>query len=192
MDLATEVVLIRFIHTLISIILIFFLVTTHAADLKKIEHELSDSMITTIITAKYTKSHNLNPLKIHVTTDNGVVNLSGHVKNKEYYMEALSIAKNTKGVKKIETNNLEIKPENATITDAYITTKVEAAVLKAKILDDESIPLVGINAKTNNGVVVLSGQVKYRRSIIFLTKRVSELRGVRRVISKLKVCKEVS
>jgi hyperosmotically inducible protein len=73
------------------------------------------------------------------------------------------------------------------LTDAYITAKVETAVLKAKILDDESIPIVGINATTKNGVVTLTGVVKHNASIVAIVKRVSHIRGVKKIISKLQV-----
>jgi hyperosmotically inducible protein len=64
---------------------------------------------------------------------------------------------------------------------------VEAAILKAKVLDDESIPLVGINAKTDNGAVTLSGNVKKNTSIMAIVKRVSAVQGVKKIISTLHV-----
>ncbi len=155
------------------------------ADLKKIEREISDSVITTKITTKFTQDKHLNPLKIFVSTQNGVVTLRGHVKDKEAFVSALRITKGVKGVQRVEADELEIKQVNTAFTDAYITTKVEAAVLKAKILDDESIPLVGINATTNNGIVTLSGTLKNNESIPFLLKRALAVKGVKQVISKL-------
>lgn len=166
---------------------VFFISQLHAADLKNIEQELSDSVITTKITAKYTKNKNLNPLKILVSTDDGVVKLTGHVKDKQAFVDALRLAHKTKGVKSVDTDNLIIKPVNTGLTDAYITAKVETAVLKAKVLDDESIPLAGINAKTNNGTVTLSGNVKSNASIIAILKRVNAINGVKKIISYLQV-----
>ena len=89
----------------------------------------------------------------------------------------------------MDTDSLEIKLVNTTLTDTYITAKVEAAVLKAKVLDDESIPLVGINAKTANGVVTLSGDVKNSTSINAILKRVNAIQGVKKIISELQVNK---
>lgn len=86
---------------------------------------------------------------------------------------------------------LNTKISNATspvvLMDAYITAKVETAVLKAKILDDESIPIVGINAVTKDGIVTLTGTVKKESSIIAIVKHVSRIKGVKKIISKLKV-----
>lgn len=170
-----------------SLLLMLILSASYATDLKGIEQELSDSVITTKITSKFTKNTALNPLKIWVTTDKGVVTLSGHVKDKAAFVEALRLTKTTKGVKTINADDLEIKQVNTGFTDTYITAKVEAAVLKAKVLDDESIPLVGINASTTNGIVTLSGSVKNSKSIALILKRTLAVHGVKQVISNLQV-----
>lgn len=173
------------IHFLVAVCLCVNVAS--GADLKQIEREISDSVITTKITTKFAKDKHLNPLKIFVSTENGTVTLRGHVNDKEAFISALRITKAVKGVRRVEADDLEIKPVNTSFTDAYITTKVEAAVLKAKILDDESIPLVGINATTNNGIVTLSGTLKNTASIPFLLKRALAVKGVKQVISKLEV-----
>ena len=176
-----------FIRLFIATSLIFFISFAQAADLKEIEQELSDSMITTKITAKFTKNKDLNPLKISVSTKNGKVKLSGHVRNKEAFVEALRLTKDTKGVNAVDADNLDIKLVNTSFTDAYITAKVEAAVLKAKVFDDESIPLVGINASTTNGVVTLTGDLKNEKAVFAILKRVNAVRGVKKIISNLVV-----
>lgn len=172
---------------ILTTLLVFSISQIQAANLKNIEQELSDSVITTKITAKYTEKTNLNPLKILVSTEDGVVKLTGHVKDKQAFVDALRLAKATKGVKSVDTDNLEIKAVNTSLTDAYITAKVETAVLKAKVLDDESIPLAGINAKTSNGIVTLSGNVKSNASIIAILKRVNAINGVKKIISYIQV-----
>jgi len=174
----------RLLH---AIFLFLFIGQLQAADLKGIEQELSDSVITTKITAKYTKNSKLNPLKIMVTTEEGIVNLSGYVVDKQAFVEAVRLATVTKGVKSVVADNLEIKSVNTAFTDAYITAKVETAVLKAKILDDESIPLAGISAKTVNGRVTLQGNVKNNATIIAIVKRVNAIKGVKIIISELQI-----
>lgn len=171
----------------ISMFLLSFTVSVQAQSLKEIEQNISDSMITAKITAKFTENQNINPLKISIDTENGSVTLSGYVKDKQAYVDALRIAKNTAGVKAVHANDLDIKMVNTALTDAFITAKVETAVLKAKVLDDESIPLVGINAHTNNGVVTLSGQVSNAQSIASIIKRVNAVRGVKKIITYLEV-----
>ncbi len=177
------------LHFMLGLICLFSIGTLQAADMKKLEAEWSDAVITTKITSKYTESKSLNPLKITVTTEHGAVTLDGYVKNKAAMREALRLAKKTQGVKSVNAKHLQIKRVNTAFTDAYITTKVEGAILKAKILDDESIPLVGIKATTNNGVVTLSGEVKHSQSIAPLLKRVLAVKGVKQVVSHLHVNK---
>ena len=169
------------------LITLLFIKPLQARNLHDIEQNLSDSVITTKITTQFTENKNLNPLKISVDTQHGVVTLSGFVGNRQAFVDALRIAKNTKGVQEVQANELYIKKVNTAFTDAFITARVETAVLKAKVLDDESIPLVGINAQTVNGVVTLSGQVDNSQSLGFILNRVNAIQGVKKIITYLKV-----
>jgi len=173
------------IRLLTMTVLLCFFFTAHAGDLKNIEQELVDSVITAKITAKYTKKSNLNPLKISVTTTNGVVKISGYVSDNVAFVDALRIAKNTNGVDVVDAENLMIKSVNTAAVDTYITAKVEAAILRAKVFDDESIPLVGINVKTTNGIVILTGAVKNSASVTAILRRVNSVHGVKKIISYL-------
>lgn len=157
------------------------------SQLHNFKENLSDSLVSTKITAKYTKDHDLNPLKIRVSTQDGVVTIKGHVNDKASYVKALRLAKETKGVKAVEADNLSIKQVNTTFTDAYITAKIETAILKAKVFDDESIPLVGINAQTINGTVTLTGKVKNKQAILTIVKWANKVHGVKKIISRLEV-----
>ena len=180
----------QLLNLTLASLLVFSATHVYATDLKEIEQELGDSVITTKITAKFTQNTDLNPLKISVTTEQGVVKLTGHVKNKKAFVKALRLAKATDGVKSVDADELDIKLVNTVFTDAYITTKVEAAVLKAKVFDDESIPLVGINASTTNGVVTLAGKVKSDQAVFAILKRVNAVRGVKKIVSTLRVSKD--
>ncbi|PJD92701.1 MAG: ornithine racemase [Legionella sp.] len=158
---------------------------THATDLQNLGQKWSDTMITTKIKTQFTKNKNLNPLKISVTTKEGVVTLKGHAKNKTAFVDALRIVTNTHGVRSIDTTAFDIKLMNSAFADAYITAKIEAAILEAKVFDDESIPLVGINASTTNGIVTLTGTVKHKRSIVAMLKRAHRIHGVKKIRSYL-------
>lgn len=176
-----------FVTRTLMLFFLFHATSGHCVQLKKIERRLSDSMITAKLTAKYTENVRLNPLKIFVSTTHGCVTLKGHVRDKQAFVDALRLAKSTKGVQSVDAEQLEIKRVNTVFTDAYITAKVETAILKAKVLDDESIPLVGINATTKNGTVILTGNVKNRKDISLIINRIKTVRGVKTVNSKLKV-----
>ena len=178
-----------FYRHLIPIILVGLINSANATDLKQIEQKISDAVITTKIKTKIAKSETLNPLKISVSTKNGEVTLSGHAKNKQAFVDTLRIATSTQGVKSVNTSNLDIKHVNSALVDAYITTKVEAAVLEAKVIDDESIPIVGINATTVNGTVTITGDIKSSKSIAAILKRVNRIKWVKKVISNLEITK---
>lgn len=177
----------KLFRVLTLIIPVFLMTHLYAEDLQLLEKKLSDAVITTKITAKYTKNQQLNPLKIHVTSTQGIVHLSGFVKDRDAFVMALRLAKSTKGVKQVDAEALVIKKVNTAFTDAYITAKVEAAVLKAKVLADESIPLVGINATTSNGVVTLTGKVKTPKSAAAILKYVARIKGVKKIIAHLEI-----
>lgn len=176
-----------FIQCSLALMCFVFLFPGNASSLKEIEQNLSDTIITTKITTQFTKNARLNPLKISISTQQGTVTLAGYVKDREAFVTALRLAKSTKGVLAVNATNLDIKRVNTAFTDAYITTKVEAAILEAKVFDDESIPLVGINATTVNGMVTLTGEVKQNKSITAILKRANAVRGVKKIISNLHV-----
>lgn len=162
-------------------------VPLHANSLNELRNDISDTMITTKITAQFAESKNLNPLKISIDTNNGIVTLRGYVTDKQAFVDALQIATRVKGVRTVQTNDLFIKNVNLSLTDALITARVETAILKAKVLDDDSIPLVGISATTTNGVVTLSGQVNQAQSITHILNRVTSIQGVKKIITFLVV-----
>lgn len=172
-----------------TLLLLFSATQVFSTDLKALEQNLSDSLISTKITARFAENKLLNPLKIHVSTELGVVTLSGHVDSKAAYIQALRIAKDVSGVKDIDSEDLIIKKVNTALADALITAKIETSILKAKVFDDESIPLVGINASTNNGTVTLDGFLDSETAISAVIKRASAVRGVKKIISHLEVKK---
>lgn len=173
----------------IILIQLFFINMIFAApnELSGVKQKLSDTMITAKINTSLAKNGKINPFKLRVTTKNGLVKLDGTVSNKKTFVDILKLVKKTQGVHGVNISAVKIQEVNMPITDAYITAKVETAVLRAKVFDDESIPLVGINAHTVNGTVVLSGFVKQSKSIPIIIKRVTKVHGVRKVESKLKV-----
>lgn len=180
----------RFFILIKCLLLSFCLTLPAAANFTETKQKINDYFITSIIKGKITKNKNLNPLNISVTTDNGIVHLTGRVNDKQSFVDTLRIATSTKGVKGIDASDLEIKQVNSAFTDAYITTKIEAAILEAKVVTDDTIPLVGINASTDNGVVTISGTVQSSKSIVTILNRIKNIKGVKKVISNLEIKKQ--
>lgn len=175
------------IQSCVLLLLIILSSLIYATDMQPLEQKWSDTLITTKIKTQFTKNSQLNPLKISVKTKNGVVYLKGHAKNNEAFVTALQIVANTQNVRAVDTSQFDIKAVNSSFVDAYITAKVEAAILEAKVFDDESIPLVGINATTNNGIVTLSGTVKNQHAIAAILRRTHYVRGVKKIKSYMTV-----
>lgn len=175
------------IKSLLILLMIFGVSCVYATDTRNFEQKWSDTVITTKIRAEFTKNSHLNPLKISVKTREGVVTLRGHAKNKAAFVTALRTVANTQGVRSINTSDFDIKAVNSTFTDAYITTKIEAAILETKVFEDETIPLVGINATTTNGIVTLTGAVKSKHSIDVILNRIHQIHGVAKIKSNLTI-----
>ncbi len=177
----------QLLHLTLSMTLVFFISNAQAKTLKSTGQASSDARITAEITALFAVKTTLSPSKITISTQKGIVKLNGEVMDKQSLIEAFWLARITRGVKLVDIDDLEIKRVNTTLSDAYITAKIETAILKAKILDDESIPLVGINATTANGIVTLTGDVKKNKSITAILKRANTVHGVKKIISSLRV-----
>lgn len=175
------------IKFLLTLLWVCFMPPVYATDMDHLEQTWSDTVITTKIKAEFTKNPHLNPLKISVKTHDGAVTLRGHAKNNTAFVTALRIVAHTEGVRAINTSHFDIKAVNSSLKDAYITTKIEAAILEAKVFEDDTIPIVGINASTANGVVTLAGTVKSKQSIDVILKRVHHIHGVAKIISHLKI-----
>ncbi len=171
----------------ITLLLIFLSVSIQAANPKTISAARNDKTITEKIKLQYQHNAELSSLNISISSYKGVVKLSGDVTDKQSLVDAFWLARTTPGVISVNVDDLEIKRSNTALIDAYITAKVESAVLKAKVLDDESIPLVGINATTVNGIVTISGTVKNSQSITAILKRAHAIKGVKKIISSLQV-----
>lgn len=77
----------------------------HAAD--KTGNALSDAAITSEVKTKFLAEPGVSGLNIDVDTNNGVVTLSGNVKSKAEAAKAMTIARNSKGVKRV-VNKLKV------------------------------------------------------------------------------------
>ena len=97
-------------------------------------------------------SSNPNLSGTNVTVDDGVVTLSGEVKDETARSSAETAAKDVKGVKSV-VNNLTVAPPPATVeiaADDPLKVSVDNA-LKA---------YAGVTATINDGVVTLNGEIK--------------------------------
>ena len=127
-----------------------------------IKENVEDAKITSRIKAALARDQAVSALNIRVSTENGVVKLTGNAKSPAEVDRAVSLAKGAEGVGSVQ-NEIQIgtrtTSEKTGITqkskDALITTKV-----KAKLAKDADVSAMKIRVKTTNGIVHLSGQAK--------------------------------
>jgi len=69
--------------------------------------QVDDAWITTKIRSKYVADPDINPFNISVTTEEGVVYLTGRVKESDQKTEAQRLAADTEGVKSV-VNHIQV------------------------------------------------------------------------------------
>jgi hyperosmotically inducible protein len=74
---------------------------------EKAKEAVEDAAITTKIKADYATDKDVSAMNIHVTTDHGVVTLTGNARSKAEADKAASIAKAAKGVVSVK-NDIKI------------------------------------------------------------------------------------
>ena len=91
-------------------------VNTLGKDVKKVVHKTervtSDSWITTKVKSSLLANRVTKGLKINVSTTNHVVVLAGSVESQEAFDQAVSLAKQVKGVESVDSSSLKIVTRN--------------------------------------------------------------------------------
>jgi hyperosmotically inducible periplasmic protein len=122
---------------------------------------------------------------VNTVVDNLVVGAVPAATSGKYEQKTEEKTENTKAAK---THDAKAKSERAAdhtgdvLTDAAITSE-----LKTKFLAEPGVSGLNINVDTNNGVVTLSGTVKSKAEAAKAMALARESKGVKRVVSKLKV-----
>lgn len=174
--------------------------------------KLEDVWLATKIQGKFVGDRDIKARDVKVSASDGVVTLNGHVLNESEHQLALTLAKNTDGVKQV-IDNLDVEvagppparavnggtPGAAATTgatastpstpspvaasdDARITTSIQS-----KYFMDDRIKGRRINVTTNAGVVTLNGEIAddTERAEALLLARTTE--GVKRVEDNLTI-----
>jgi osmotically-inducible protein OsmY len=148
------------------------------------------STVTAKILASYFLDPDVKTRNIDVTTSSGgVVTLEGVVDTPEAEAEAVRIARETEGVKQVD-SRLRVQPqtsdqraaESSSHADAWLTTKIQA-----KYFLDGEVRGRDVNVDTRDGIVTLTGTLHSeaeRRQAVALARSTD---GVRDVTDALKV-----
>ncbi len=150
---------------------------------RPVKEQIDDSVITSKIEAKLGADPQVSGFNVGVDTMGGVVRLSGTVKTEEARQEAEKLARDTRGVVRVE-NDIEVgeRTLGERLSDAGITTKI-----KAKLTADPEINPFNIDVDTNEGVVTLSGMVASEANKREAEDLARNTRGVREVNNRLQV-----
>jgi len=161
---------------------------------------VEDATITASVKSKLLWSANTTGLAIDVDTVNGKVSLSGTVESAASKDLAGRMARNTDGVRSVDNRltlaaaksksgadaivvktdaaNTDAAETGAVVTDAWITTKVKSTFAFSRWVDGTDIEV-----STNDGVVVLTGEVESGSEKSLAAELAQNVRGVRKVDS---------
>lgn len=148
---------------------------------------LSDNDMTQSIKNQYSTMASLNGTDIDVKTSNGVVYLSGKVANHQQYEQAIGSAQATQDVKGVNAKDLKIKETNTSLEDAYITSKVQAILLKNALTNKKDVRFSGVSVTTKNAIVTLNGTVDNMTQKQNIINVVQSVDGVKSVRSELNI-----
>ncbi|HEX4044033.1 MAG TPA: BON domain-containing protein [Gammaproteobacteria bacterium] len=168
-------------------LIVLFTTKTFAESSKTV---VTDSVITAKVKSKILLDKNLSAFKINVTTQHGVVMLSGNVDSNSQAGQAVEIAQATTGVKNVDVTQLTIKESDQPFTDTLITSKIKGLLIREQLFD-ENISAMSIHVETNNGVVYLTGIATSKAQLDNAIKVAKSVDGVLKVESTVKVAPNV-
>jgi len=163
---------------------------------------ITDTALTSSIKAKLAADTRVNASDVSVTTQNGVVVLTGKVSSSEAKAVAEELARATSGTLKVDNrieaptllgtlkSDVAVAADTTTevVTDSWISTKV-----KSKLLADTLTQGTAMKVTTKDHVVFLKGTVASQAERNQAIKLAGETKGVVRVNArKLKVSSQVS
>ena len=156
--------------------------------INKVGDFMDDSTITARVKAALIDHKDINSSDISVKTENKVVTLSGDVTSTEQKSQALSVAKEVKGVSHVNdklTVHHKSSSETATLKGYAGDTAITSEV-KAKLLADDIVPSRNVKVETNAGAVYLTGTVAsaaQAERAAEIAKAVSGVKSVRNDLS---------
>jgi hyperosmotically inducible periplasmic protein len=127
----------------------------------------TDTGITTAVKAKFAADDTVKASQIDVTTQDGIVTLTGNVDSENAKNKAIELARATKGVKNVvdmisaqtASGSGDAPDPNRTIGETVTDTGITMSV-KTKLLEDELVKGLAIDVDTRDGVVYLTGKVR--------------------------------
>jgi osmotically-inducible protein OsmY len=142
-----------------------------------VNEDFKDKDITIIIRTQLARDDGVEAHLIDVETNDGIVTLSGSVDNLLAKDQAFRIAESLKGVRAV-INNISVLPIKR--TDVEISKDV-----KNCLATDPATSPFNINVEVNNGIVTLSGKVKFWNDKQLVTQVVKGIKGVKEIENQI-------
>jgi hyperosmotically inducible protein len=156
------------------------------SSMKKVDNYMGDSAITAIVKSALVDDKAIKSSDISVTTNSGVVTLSGFVGSQAEAEQAVAAATKVEGVKSVS-DKLHTKDSKDQSVKAYAGDSATTASVKAKLLADDIVPSRNVKVETTDGVVQLSGAVKDQAQSDRAESVAKTVDGVKSVKNDLKV-----
>lgn len=164
--------------------LILFVSPVFADDASTI---VQDTITTGLVKAKIVLNRIVSNTNVDVSTNNGVVSLSGEVNSNVEETTLIDIAANTSGAKKVDVSKLTVKKSLHPFIDYMTTLKVKAELLRQKLFGGNDVEGLDVNVSTHNGIVYLSGTAKSDSQIENTVAIVQSVSGITKVVSTITV-----
>ncbi len=158
---------------------------TPSRTVKSAGEQIDDSTITAKVKTNLARDPGTSAYRIEVETFRGNVQLNGFVPSADMKAEATRVARNVKGVRKVD-NNLRVDEGERTaggvVDDTVITAKVKTALAA-----DSTVEAHEVNVETRDGVVQLAGFVDNSTQKSQATEVARRVAGVKQVDNQLEV-----
>ncbi|MBD3233594.1 MAG: BON domain-containing protein [candidate division Zixibacteria bacterium] len=141
--------------------------------------ELDDTDISTAIKEALLFDHGVSGFKVDVTTNNGIVTLTGEVINILAKERAATIAETVKGVRSV-INNIEVVTKG--LSDNDVLNNVEAALIL-----DPATESFEVTADVDNRIVTLTGNVDSWQERWLAARVAKGVKGVKGIINNINV-----
>ncbi|MEI7375918.1 molecular chaperone OsmY [Dickeya chrysanthemi] len=148
---------------------------------------VDDSTLTARVKSALMKDETLDSNDISVATHDGVVTLSGFIASQQMATNAVKIAAQTEGVTSVS-DKLQIKDGSGVQSvTGYADDALTTSTIKAKLLADDIVPSRHVKVITQDGVVLLTGQVANRAQADRAEAIAKAVSGVKSVKNELTV-----
>jgi hyperosmotically inducible protein len=174
--------LLKLVNALILVSAISCLPLAYAAKMSP-----ADEKIVTTINSKFAADATTSNLKVNVTSNNGLVTLSGNVNTNTEAAKLIELSESVVGVKDVDAPMLKPKESTDSFKDTEITAKIKGTFIREKLFGDKDISAIAVKVTTTNGVVYLTGSVDNQAESDNAVKIAKSINGVQSVDSKIEV-----